>query len=178
VPNSKDLSADQMLSIVCNLAPFKMLFPSMPRGSSHRYGHQHTDEKQYTTERSQELTSWNEADRTTFGGMVSTVIGRTSPTSQLRTESRARDEAPSLPMPQGIHRAAHRSSSSGPYRWDGGILVTKEVDRVVVMADQVTMSSDRSHSVRTQSMRASVIGRDSDGSLECLAPPSIPAPIA
>jgi hypothetical protein len=173
--------------IVCNLAPFKVLFPGRARNYSsdpYRYGGRYAKDEKKTAE-SHELSLSSQSDRVASHKEARpSVVPRGNypyppPVIPRRAPGRSPHYA-SMHLPRGVHKGLLRVSISAdnrgnfnPYEKDG-ILVTQEVERKIVTADQVTVSSTEvlDHD-RPLPMRTTWYDRPSDDSVDKLLPATV-----
>lgn len=176
--------------IVCNLAPFKVMFPSRARkysSSPYAYGRGYRQNEKVYVE-SHELSMSSRSRQTTQNDTLKPYCNTRSSLGRPARPSRAlvsRDRPSTTRLPRGVHRggflrvsisADRRRCSDSETR--GGILVTQEVERKVANADEVTLASEevgknRSSSFsrsRSRSMRTTWIERTSQESAERVPP--------
>ena len=167
-------------TIVCNLAPFKILFPGRARKYSndpYGYGRRYAKEEKMPIE-SHELSLSSQAGRiapSRSPGPSLEPRGFPPHPATAPAQVRGRERFTSLHLPRGVHKGLLRVSISAerPPRWDpfahDGILITKELERKVIGADDITVSSECLEQERAQ-MRTTWIEGQSDEALDEIQP--------
>ena len=165
--------------VVCNLAPFKILFPGRVRNYSsnpYSFGRRYARDEKPPAE-SHELSLSSHGGKMAQSKVSGPLEPRGFPPHPATTpvQLSGRERYKSLHLPRGVQKSFLRVSIGPDLRSQinaqtrDGILVTQEVETKVVGPDQITVSSEALAQERAD-LRTTWIARESDESLDRLPP--------
>lgn len=168
--------------IVCNLAPFKILFRGRVRNytsNAYRYGGRYARDGKATLE-SHEMSLSSRAGTAAKSKETGTLVSIIESPARSVGSSRSTQQAmriPSMHLPKGslltTDICADQQINDDSFARKGVILVTEELDRKVTNADEIAVVHSNVEDSIPQSLRMAYIERHSEDSMERL-PPSTP----
>ena len=159
-------------AIVCNLAPFKILFSK--RGNT--YGSNSYGKPRVTNEKAMESHEMGASNLPERMGYSKTMDSSSKPLGSHPSDSVDDERFPAMHLPRGVHRGLLKVNISGGQQereaGKGGIMVTQDFEAKSAPADPHQLSANNKvhHESRTPSMRTTWIDRTSDDSGERVPP--------